>query len=279
LTPDSNYDQALLRWLFNALAGMALELKDEAAVQRWSAVRNRLEQLEVDVTGSLGVARGVGYDTTHRYLSHTLAVYPLGLLQVEDAEQKKVIDASLDHIVAKGTGAWKGFSFPWMACLMVRAGRGDEALDYLHTYQRGFLSRNGFHLGGDQSSGAVTSFRDRAFTIEGNALAMQAMQEMLLQSQGGLIRVFPACPEKWKNAAFEQLRVEGGHRVSAIRLGGRTKSIVIVAGSSGVIRLRDPFESGVIFWNADVVKSGDVYDIPVFKGETITASVLVWTGP
>lgn len=42
-----------------------------------------------------------------------------------------------------------------------------------------------------------------------------AVNEMLMQSWGGKIRVFPAMPEGWKEASFRDLRAEGGFLVSA----------------------------------------------------------------
>jgi hypothetical protein len=45
---------------------------------------------------------------------------------------------------------------------------------------------------------------------------------MLIQSWGGTIRVFPACPSAWKDAVFHNLRAEGGFLVSAERKNGKT---------------------------------------------------------
>ena len=45
---------------------------------------------------------------------------------------------------------------------------------------------------------------------------------MLLQSWGGVIRVFPAAPVAMAQAAFKDLRAEGGYRVSARRENGAT---------------------------------------------------------
>ena len=45
---------------------------------------------------------------------------------------------------------------------------------------------------------------------------------MLLQSWGMTIRIFPACPDVWKDAAFYNLHTEGAFLVSAKRSGGRT---------------------------------------------------------
>ena len=58
--------------------------------------------------------------------------------------------------------------------------------------------------------------------IETPLAAAQAVHEMLLQSWGDTLRVFPAVPAAWKDAAFHDLRAEGAFLVSAVRREGRT---------------------------------------------------------
>ncbi|MBO7683834.1 MAG: hypothetical protein J6T51_03810 [Kiritimatiellae bacterium] len=45
---------------------------------------------------------------------------------------------------------WCGYSYSWAGCFEARLGRGDRAYRYLKDFQRAFVSRNGFHLNGDQ---------------------------------------------------------------------------------------------------------------------------------
>ena len=58
-------------------------------------------------------------------------------------------------------------------------------------------------------------------------MAMEAVHEMLLQSWGGTIRVFPALPGEWKEASFRDLRAEGGFAVSASRKNGTTQWVKV----------------------------------------------------
>ena len=91
---------------------------------------------------------------------------------------------------------------------------------------------------------------------------MQAVHEMLLQSWSanpgtrdtGVIRLFPATPWRWHNASFDDLRAEGGHRVSARRENNATTWFRIVAGRDGLIRIRDNFGGRVPHWNRSGVK-------------------------
>jgi len=63
---------------------------------------------------------------------------------------------------------------------------------------------------------------------------------MLLQSHTGVIEVFPAIPEAWKETSFATLRAQGGFLVSAQRNGGKTTQIEIYAEQGGPCRLRLP---------------------------------------
>ena len=81
----------------------------------------------------------------------------------------------------------------------------------------------------------------RPFTLEGNFAAAAAVQEMLLQSYSGTIRLFPAVPAAWQDASFETLRAEGAFLVSAERRGGVVQRVEIVSERGGACRLENPF--------------------------------------
>jgi hypothetical protein len=69
---------------------------------------------------------------------------------------------------------------------------------------------------------------------------------MLLQSHGGIIRVFPAVPAKWRDAVFHRLRAEGAFRVSASREAGKTNWIFIESLAGEPCRLKTDIPDPVI---------------------------------
>jgi len=79
-----------------------------------------------------------------------MAIYPLGLLRIEDSIPKNIIENSLKHIEILGTREWVGYSFAWMACIYARAQNGDSAAINLKRFATNFVSSNSFHLNGDQ---------------------------------------------------------------------------------------------------------------------------------
>jgi alpha-L-fucosidase 2 len=274
LTPNTNYDASLIQWAFEALAEMATALgrPDESA--RWKALRGKLDDLDVEgEQGSLTFTKGEPYNQSHRHFSHTMAIHPLGLLHIEGSDRDRaIVRASVDRIHEKGTQAWVGYSFSWMACLAARTGRPEMALNYLRDYRRAFILRNGFHVNGDQIGAGLSSFRYRPFTLEGNFLAMEAVHEMLLQSWGNRIRIFPAVSKRWPTAAFDRLRGEGAFIVSARREKGATVWVRVTAGRDGMLRLRDPFGGAKVEWNrTGLRRDGTDLVLDMKAGESLEA--------
>jgi alpha-L-fucosidase 2 len=272
LPPNTNYDLALLRFLFAANAEMAGALGDETAARRWRALVDRLGPLDKDpASGALTVARGVPYSASHRHFSHAMAIYPLGTLNVEGSdEDRATVAATLNEIEQRGTRQWVGYSFAWYSAMAARAGQAGRALVSLRTFVRAFVGPNGFHLNGDQTKSGITAATYRPFTLEGNFLAMQAVHEMLLQSWGGVVRVFPAVSTDWADASFARLRAEGGWVVSAERRQGRTSLVEVRATRTGLLRLRDPFDGGAATWSrTDIRRDGHDLIVRVAADETL----------
>jgi len=261
MAPLTNYDLALIRGLFGWLAEMARAQGMTSDERRWSGLLAKMDPLAVDPAGEgLLVTRTEALVESHRHHSHVMAIHPLGLLTVEGGEgDRGTVLASLDRMQRLGTRNWVGYSFSWAACLEARAGRADAALRYLRAYLGAFILRNGFHANGDQTKSGLSHFTYRPFTLEGNFAAAQAVHEMLLQSWGGILRVFPAVPASWADVSFRDMRAEGGFVVSAWRRGGTTSEVSVGAapGASGraaraaSVRIRDPFAPGTGRWTIE----------------------------
>jgi hypothetical protein len=202
-----------------------------------------LEQLEELDTqdGALTFARGEPYAESHRHLSHAMAIHPLGLLSIHGSDQDRtIINATLDQIEEKGTQNWVGYTFAWFSAMCARAGRSEQTLDYLEKFLN-FVGPNGFHLNGDQSGTGLSKFTYRPFTLEGNFMAMDAIHQMLLNSDGGVIRVFPAVSNRWQDVEFRNLRIERDVLVSARRYKGRTIQVRLLRPFGWPTRVLNPF--------------------------------------
>ncbi len=283
MTPNTNYDNMCLRMLFLSLAEMADAQQFGPEADGWRALADGLGPWHVTDDGVLKLSAEETLNESHRHLSNLMGFHPFNLITCEGGpEHEKMIAASLKDWERFGTRAWVGYSFSWMSCLRARTGDAEGALHFLDIYTRAFVSRNGFHLNGDQIQGGYSGFSYRPFTLEGNFLAMQAVHEMLLQSWSPtpgrrdteVIRIFPAMPESWREAAFDDLRAEGGHRVSAVRKDGATSGFHITAGKDGLVRIRDNFGSAALEWShRDVRKTGGNYEIELKKGERLSCGI------
>jgi alpha-L-fucosidase 2 len=239
----TNYDIALIRWTFRKTAELADELGKHDDAKHWRKILGEMPDFAVDEQSlKLLVAHEYPLKDSHRHFSHLMAIHPLGLITWEDGpDAQKIINASLKDLDDLGTKAWCGYSFSWLANLVARARDGDKAAKALEIFSAAFCLRSSFHCNGDQSGKGYSNFRYRPFTLEGNFAAAAGLQEMLLQSYSGTIRIFPSIPESWKDVSFKTLRAEGAFLISAERKGGRSERVEIMSEKGGMCRLENPF--------------------------------------
>lgn len=283
LQPNSNYDLMCLRMLFLGNAEMAAALGDDAAEAGWRETAAKLGPYHVTEKNILKLNADEELYFSHRHLATLMAVYPFNLLHIEGSDaDRAIIAATIPEIDRLGVLEWCGYSYTWMAALRARIDEPEAALWHLKAYLRAFVLRNGFHANGDQTKTGFSSMHYRPFTLEGNFLACAAVHEMLLQSWDpqpgaggwGTIRVFPAVPWKWHDAAFTDLVAEGGHQVSARRENNATTWLRVVAARDGEVRIRDNFGGRAPAWNrAGARRVGDDYVFAVKAGDVIEATL------
>ncbi|MFZ2147301.1 MAG: glycoside hydrolase N-terminal domain-containing protein [Sedimentisphaerales bacterium] len=240
----TNYDIALTRWAFEKTAELADELGESKEAEHWRKVLGEMPDFAIDPQSKkMLIAKDYPLKESHRHFSHLMAIHPLGLIRWENGqEDRSIIKASLADLEQKGTSLWTGYSFSWLANIAARARDGERAEKALEIFSTAFCLRNSFHCNGDQSIQGYSKFRYRPFTLEGNFAAAAGLQEMLLQSYSGTIRVFPAIPVTWKDVSFTTLRAEGAFLVSAKRRKGLTQRVEIFAEKGGMCHLENPFQ-------------------------------------
>ena len=195
---------------------------------------DELPPLALAEDGGLAVASGQEPSESHRHFSHLMAIHPLRRIDGADP----CAAASIARLEALGTDNWMGYTFAWMAGLYAAAGRGEDALRMLRQFDRGFRIRsNGFHTNGEIGPEKLTRWPFEAFTLEGNCAAMAAIQDMLLQSDAGVVHFLPAIPASWPHLSFRGLLAQGGITVD-LDLGPERTEAVLRASEDREVTVR-----------------------------------------
>lgn len=242
--PDqlTNYDLAIVRSVLAALVEFARGLERPQELARWERLLGEFPEFPADLEYGLLIAPDYPLSISHRHHAHLMGFYPLGLLKPFRSENDRaVVETSMRSLEKLGTLQWVGYSFSWRAAMYATMGDGQRAAEDLRVFQSAFVSSNGFHLNGDQSGKGYSKWVTRPFTLEGNFTAALAVQQMLLQSEDGVVRLFPAVPEQWRYAEFTTLRVAGGHLISARMQNGAVNWVEIRSEQGGHCELAHPF--------------------------------------
>ena len=246
--PNTNYNLAILRWLLNALleADAQSGQTPDPANEKWQSTLAKLIPYPEDKNG-LRIASNQAVDMSHRHYSHLLGLYPLYQLDANSPKDRELVVKSVVHWhkIGKGKGL-AGYSFTGGTSLYAALGMGKEAHAMLHDFLTGNIGisqllANTFYV---ESGG-------RNPVIETPLSAASATMDLMLQSWGGKIRVFPAMPDDWKEASFHQLRAMDGFLVSAVRKDGQTQWLALTSEAGLPCQLRVADWSGALEVHGD----------------------------
>ncbi|MFH9070460.1 glycosyl hydrolase family 95 catalytic domain-containing protein [Streptomyces alboflavus] len=221
---DCTYDLMLLTWGCRTLleAAELLGVDDELA-PRWREVLARLVAYPTNANGYM-IGADIPFAKSHRHYSHLLAVYPLYEVTGRAPAEKALIEKSLAHWVGF-EGALQGYTFTGAASISALLGKGEDALKYLGQLMSRFIQAN-------------TMYKESGPVIETPLSAAQSLHDMVCQSWGDVIRVFPALPAAWPDLVVHDFRTQGAFLLSAVRERGATRWVRLVseAGAPCVVR-------------------------------------------
>jgi alpha-L-fucosidase 2 len=204
-----------------------------------------------------------------------MPIYPLELINLQS--DQALIANSIARWKFCGTGEWTGWSYGWGAAIAAHTAQPELARTLLLDYVDHFVSSSGMHMDGVRNKSYMTIWSEHnVLTLEAGFGAANAVQEMLLQSQDGSLRLFPAAP--WPSAAFASLRGEGAFLVSARKNAGRLEFARITSLLGGPCRVLLPDDGhGLTMSSAGRPKSASWQErflrFDTSPGETVVLSL------
>jgi len=261
---DANYEIASIRWGCKTLLEASEILgNNDPLIPKWKDVLERLVDYPTDPKEGFMVGKDAHFRRPHRHFSHLLMIYPYYLVNIDQPGGREIIKKSVDNFMAVNSKAknWGGCAAYTMtgASLMYAALEdGQKAFEYYNGFiDYPLVRRNSLYA----ESGPV---------LESPISSAQCVNEMLLQSWGRKIRVFPAVPDSWKDIMFHDLRSEGAFLVSASRKNGKTEFIRIksLAGDPCVLKFDMDSPQVVGSRKFKLKKTADkIYSLDLKKGE------------
>lgn len=257
--PNTNYNLAILHWLLNSLVTSSEKSHIHSDdIIKWKQMLADLVPYPVDENG-LMIGSNQPFDLGHRHYSHLLALYPLFQLNPDSAASRNLAEKSLKHWLSMDQGKMlNGFSYTGAASLYAALGEGNASLQYLDTFIHGH-GENGLLF----PNTMYTESKGKNPTLETPLSAAASIMELLLQSWGHYIRIFPAVPDRWQEASFYHLRARGGFLVSAVRRQGKTQWVSVKSLSGETCQLKIPGWDGVV----QISQGKQIPIVKIGKGE------------
>ncbi len=273
LEPNSNFDLALLLYLYKTLQGYANFLGEDES--KYAKILAKLDDIALDGGKRIRLDKTQNLAVSHRHFSHLMCLYPLHLINYDTQAHKTIYEDACYELERLGTGMWVGFSYAMCAQIYAMAQKGNSAYEKLRIFANGFVAENGFHLNGDFKCYGYTTLHYRPFTLESSFGYCDALQEMLLQEHQGYVHLFPAVPDDWKNRTifFKSLRSYQGVLISAWAKGGKTEKVLLDSQKATKIRLKNTFAACqlTVLHNGASYLVNDIdgyFEIELQKGKT-----------
>ncbi|MFZ2653642.1 MAG: glycoside hydrolase N-terminal domain-containing protein, partial [Victivallales bacterium] len=220
ITGTTTMDVAIISELLgNLLEAVEVLGLTEEKVPVWQEIVDHLPSWPVDGNGMLRewCAEEHCDNSAHRHFSHLYPLFPGSLFTRE--KNPHLVEAAAKALQARkacGYAENAGWSYPYLALLHARLGEGDAALECLSLLARCAMMGNLLTIHNDWRFQGLTLYwpmGDRAFMIEALLGAAAAIAEMLLQSQGNLIRILPALPKAWSQGEVRGMRARGAFEI------------------------------------------------------------------
>ena len=213
----AHYTLAGLIWGLQTLISIdALLSLHDTSVAKWKDILKTLTPLHANDRGFM-IGKDVELTSSHRHYSHLMAIYPYRLLNMENPSHRSITQRSIRHWHSM-PDALAGYSYTGASSMYSLLGEGDSSLHQLND----FLYRHA-KAGGLYAEAGPCFETPMAFAT--------SLQEMLIQSDDGRVKIFPAIPQEWRELSFSQLGAEGAFLIDAVLYDGVLQQVKVKSKS------------------------------------------------
>ncbi|MGC4232906.1 MAG: glycoside hydrolase family 95 protein [Niabella sp.] len=230
LVAGPTMDHQIIRSLFRSCleAGTLLGKNDLVL----DTIRQKLANLAPDQIGKHGQLQewledkdNINYK--HRHVSHLWGVYPGNLISWNI--DSTVMKAARQSLIYRGDEA-TGWSLAWKINFWARFRDSEHAMLLVNMLLRPSENRGG----------SYSNLFDAhpPFQIDGNFGGAAGIAELLLQSQNGILEVFPALPKKFSDGKIKGLCARGGFEVDMEWSKGVLNILTVSSKAGGVCKIK-----------------------------------------
>ena len=281
--PPDNYDERTTNWEKNVLIDLAMlkdllgagikatEILDTNKRKRtlWKKILYNLSPYPDNGDVFLEY-EGAPPDLLVHHVDMLSPVFPCGEIGMDSPQDiyrmaKRTFEVLPYHTIRKGISpfpllTWSDEMNPfWLATIAARLGLGEEARAYL--YDMGILfhlKNNGLFSISFETQCPEEREKSDLSNLKSNTGLAMTINEMLIQSYDGKIRVFPAIPEDWRDCRFARLRAVGAFLISSEISGGRVRYVAVESLEGGECNVINP-------WNRESIKVWNLEEGKVVK--------------
>ena len=213
-------DNQIIRDVFNYTTEAAKVLGVDADLQ--AQMQTAVKRLPPTRTGKYGQIMEWFDDwdnpTNHnRHISHLYGLFPSAQINHEDTPD--LIKGAGVTLEQRGDDA-TGWSLAWKINFWARMNDGDHAYKMIRMLLTPSKTYNNLFDA------------HPPFQIDGNFGAVSGVNEMLMQSHNGKIRILPALPSQWKDGSITGIRARGGFTIDSMAWKGGALTYLAISATN-----------------------------------------------